>query len=144
MTLAASRHREGPSWSEFIRSQTKAVVATDFFTADTVMLRRFYVLFWIEVDTRIVHLGGITTNPTGPWTTQQARNLLKHLRRTVRFVIHHGGGQYTSAYDEVFTAIGAEAITIPPEAPQANAFAEPRSGDPGLHARCSRSARSRR
>ena len=116
--------RSGPSWSEFIRSQAKAVIATDFFTVDTVLLRRFYVLFWIEVDTRVVHLAGITTNPTGPWTTQQARNLLMHLDRTVRFVIHDGGGQYTRSFDDVFTAIGAETITTPPGAPRANAFAE--------------------
>jgi hypothetical protein len=55
--------RTGPSWSEFIRSQAHAIVATDFFTVDTVLLRRFYVLFFIEVSTRKVHLGGITTNP---------------------------------------------------------------------------------
>ena len=68
--------RSGPSWSEFIRSQAKAVIATDFFTVDSALLRRFYVLFFIELDTRIVHLAGITTNTSGPWTTQQARNLL--------------------------------------------------------------------
>ena len=82
------------------------------------------MLFWIEVDTRIVHLGGITTNPTGPWTTQQARNLLMGLERKVRFVIHDGGGQYSRGFDDVFAAVGAEAITTPRGAPRANAFAE--------------------
>ena len=116
--------RLGPSWSEFIRSQAKAVIATDFFTVDSALLRRFYVLFFVEVDTRIVHLGGITTNPFGPWTTQQARNLLMRLDRTVRFVIHDGGGQYTRSFDGVFAVVGGEAITTPPGAPRANAFAE--------------------
>ena len=55
--------------------------------------RRFYVLFWIEVDTRIVQLAGITTNPTGPRPTQQTLNLLIRLDHTVRFVIHDGGDQ---------------------------------------------------
>ncbi len=100
------------------------MIATDLFTVDTVLLRRFYVLFFIAVDTRIVHLAGITTNPTGPWTTQQARNLLMRLDRAVRFVIHDGGGQYTPSFDDALTAVGAEAITTPPIAPQANAFAE--------------------
>jgi len=116
--------RTGPSWSEFIRSQAKAVIATDFLTVDTVLLRRFYVLFFIDVDTRIVHLAGITTNPSGPWTTQQARNLLMRMQQGVRFVIHDGGGQYTRSFDDVFAAVGAEAITTPPGAPRANAFAE--------------------
>ncbi|MDH5238175.1 MAG: integrase core domain-containing protein [Acidimicrobiia bacterium] len=116
--------RTGPSWSAFIRSQAKAVIATDFFTVDSVLLRRFYVLFFIEIDTRVVHLAGITTNPTGPWTTQQARNLLMRLKRTIRFVIHDRAGQYTRSFDDVFTAVGAEAITTPPGAPQANAYTE--------------------
>ncbi len=59
------RDRTGPSWSEFIRSQAKAVIATDFACVDTALLRRFHVLFIIEVATRRVHLAGITTNPTG-------------------------------------------------------------------------------
>ena len=44
--------------------------------------------------------------------------------RQIRFVIHDGGSQFTRAFDNVFTAIGANAITTPPRAPQANAFAE--------------------
>jgi putative transposase len=116
--------RTGPSWSEFIRTQAHAIVATDFFTVDTALLRRFYVLFFLEVGTRQVHLAGITTNPDGPWTTQQARNILMRLDRRVRFVVHDGAGQYTASFDYAFAAVGAEAITTPPGAPQANAFAE--------------------
>ncbi len=97
-----SRDRTGPSWSEFIRSQAKAIVATDFACVDTAFLRRFHVLFVIEIGSRRVHLAGITTNPTGPWTTQAARNLLMRLpdvswvpvldprrRRTVHRVVRH-------------------------------------------------------
>ena len=83
------------------------MIATDFFTVDSVLLRRFYVLFFIEVDTRVVHLVGIITNPAGSWTTQQARNLLMRLQRSVRFVIHDGGGQYARSFDDVFTEVGA-------------------------------------
>ncbi len=68
--------RTGPSWSAFIASQATVIVATDFFSVDTVLLRRFYVLFFIEFHTRHVHLAGITTNPSGAWTAEQARNLL--------------------------------------------------------------------
>jgi len=78
-----SRDRTGPSWSDFIRSQARAIVATDFACVDTALLRRFHVLFVIEIGTRRVHLAGITTNPTGAWTTQAARNLFLHNRQSV-------------------------------------------------------------
>lgn len=116
--------RTGPSWSAFLTSQAKAIVATDFFTVNTVLLRRFYVLFFIELDTRRVHLAGITTNPTGPWTTQQTRNLLYDWTHRTQFVIRDRAGQYTLSFDNVFRSIGAEVIMTPPQAPQANAFAE--------------------
>ena len=119
-----THERTGPSWAAFIRSQARAVIATDFFTVDTVLLRRYYVLFFIEIHTRRVHLAGITANPTGAWTTQQARNLLLCVEQRIRFVVHDGAGQYTTSFDEVFRAVGAQPITTPPGAPQANAFAE--------------------
>jgi hypothetical protein len=68
------------------------VIATDFFTVDTVLLRRFYVLFFINVHTPGVHLGGITTSPTGAWTTQQ--DLLLRLDQRI-YVVVHDGGSYT-------------------------------------------------
>ena len=71
-----------------------------------------------------MHLAGITTRPTGAWTTQQARNLLMNLDIRIRFVIHDGGGQYCRSFDDVFRPVGATPITTPPRAPQANAFAE--------------------
>jgi hypothetical protein len=73
--------RTSHSWTTFLRSQAAGIVACDFFTFDTVMLRRYYVLFFIELDRRRVHLAGTTTNPTGTWTTQAARNLLMRRRR---------------------------------------------------------------
>lgn len=116
--------RTGPSWAEFIRTQAKGIIATDFACVDTALPRRFHVLFFIEIGTRRVHLGGITTNPTGPWTTQAARNFMMNLDRQVRFVIHDGAGQYTRSFDVVFEADGITAITTPPRAPMANAYAE--------------------
>jgi transposase InsO family protein len=121
---APTPNRTGPTWSQFIHSQAHAMVATDFFCVDTVALRRLHVLFFIEIDTRRVHLAGITTNPTGAWTAQAARNLLMVYDKAIRFVIRDGAGQYTRTFDYVFAAVGAEAIKTPPGAPQANAFAE--------------------
>jgi putative transposase len=67
--------RSGPSWREFLRAQAASVVACDFFTVETALLRRYYVLFFIELQTRRVHLAGTTSNPDSRWVAQQARNL---------------------------------------------------------------------
>jgi putative transposase len=116
--------RSGPTWAQFIRTEAQGIVATDFACIDTATLRRFRVPFFIEIGTRRVHLGGITTNPTGPWTTQAARTFLMNTNRQFRFVIHDGAGQYARSFGTVFEAEGISAITTPPRAPTANAYAE--------------------
>jgi len=99
-------------------------VACDFFTLYTVMLRRYYVLFCIELETRRVHLAGITTNPTGAWTTQAARNFCMGCDRTIRFLIRDRASQFIGAFDEIFRSDGTAIIRIPARTPVANAYAE--------------------
>jgi putative transposase len=74
--LDPAPRRAATSWQAFLRRQAAGIVACDFFTVDTIWLRRLYVLFFIEHKTRRVHLAGVTVNPVGAWVTQQARNLL--------------------------------------------------------------------
>ena len=121
-----NRDRTGPTWSEFIRSQSKAIIATDFACVDTALLKRLHVLFVIEHATRRVHLVGVTANPTGPWTTQTIRNFCIRLSNShrFRFMIRDGAGQFTRPYDDVLAASGITTIRIPPRSPQANAYAE--------------------
>ena len=119
---APSRNSE--SWTTFLRAQAAGIVACDFFTVDTVLLRHYYVLFFIEVQSRRVHLAGITTNPTGAWTTQAARNLMIAYENKIRFLIHDGAGQFVAGFDEVFRSDGTTIIRTPPRAPVANAYAE--------------------
>jgi putative transposase len=102
-----------------------APVSKDFFTVETLSLRTFYVLFFIELESRRVHLAGCTTKPTGAWVTQQARNLsFTGLFERVRFLIHDRDSKFTTAFDEVFRSESIQVIHTPIQAPQANAYAE--------------------
>jgi transposase InsO family protein len=125
--LPPAPRREGPSWSEFLSAGAKGIVATDFFHVDTVLLRRYYVLFVIELERRFVHVLGVTTNPNGPWVTQVARNFaadLDEAGRRFRFLIRDRDTKFTASFDAVFASIGVEIIRIPVRSPRANAVAE--------------------
>jgi hypothetical protein len=101
------------------------MLACDFFTVETITLRRFYVLFFIELGSRRVHFAGCTSNPTGAWVAQQARNLsFTGLFERTRFLIHDRDRKFTAAFDEVFRSEGITIIHTPIRAPQANAYAE--------------------
>jgi len=103
--LDPAPRRMATTWRVFLRQQAAGIVACDFFTVDSIWLRRLYVLFFIELDTRHVHLGGVTANPDGAWVTQQARNLLLGLgerRRHMRFLLHDRDAKFCRSFGDVF------------------------------------------
>jgi putative transposase len=117
--------RAGLSWKEFLSAQASGILACDFVTVDTVFLGRLFILFFIEIETRRVHLAGVTSNPDGLWVTQQARNLVARWDfLPFRFLIRDRDSKYAGGFDEVFASEGAEVIRTPIRAPLANAFAE--------------------
>jgi putative transposase len=123
--LEPAPRRTGPNWREFVRAQAASVVACDFFTVESVFLRRYYVLFFIAHASRRVWLAGCTKNPTGAWVTQQARNLgLDFSEQDMRFLIRDRDSKYIGPFDAVFQSEGIRIVKTPVRAPKANAIAE--------------------
>src|SRR5258707_12768158 len=94
--------RAGPTWTQFLTMQANGILCCDFLHVDTIGLTRIYVLFLIEVATRRVYLLGATTNPTGQWVVEQARNLTLELGERAnwfRFLIRDRDAKYTGAFD---------------------------------------------
>ena len=94
--------RPGPTWRQFLHTQAAGILAVDFLHAGTVVLKRLYILVFTEHGTRRMHLGGITANPAGDWTVQQARNLaLTPGQRfeDIKFLIRDRGSNFTQSLD---------------------------------------------
>jgi putative transposase len=123
--LGPAPRRQGLSWAQFLRAQASGIVACDFFTVETVWLRTLYVLFWIELGSRRVHLAGVSANPNCAWVTQQARNLAVEERLgDVRFLIHDRDTKFCGSFDTIIRSEGGRVIETPLRAPKANAVAE--------------------
>src|SRR5712691_9868809 len=119
--------RTGPTWRQFLAAQAAGILAVDFLHADTVLLRRLYVLVFIEHGTRRMHFGGVTEHPTGEWTVQQARNLAMSLGEgfeDIKFLLRDHGSNFTASFDAVFQAAGTRILHTAVQAPRMNATCE--------------------
>ena len=101
--------RAGPTGRQFLQAQAAGILVVDFLHVDTVLLKRLYVLVFIKHGNRRMHLGGVTANPTGEWTMQQARNLAMSLGERfedIKFLLRDRGSNFTASFDAVFQTGG--------------------------------------
>jgi transposase InsO family protein len=125
--LGPAPRRNGPTWRQFLSAQASGIVAADFFHVDTVLLKRLYVLFFIELGRRRVWITGVTVHPNAAWATQQARNVTGDLTDAdiaAKFLVRDRDTKYVANFDEVFKVEGTEIVKTPYRTPNANAFAE--------------------
>ena len=97
--------RSSDSWRSFLEHYKNQILACDFFTVETIWLKTIYVLFFIELGTRRVHLASCTTNPDTTWVTQQARQLVWNLKddaHDIAFLIHDNDTKFSFSFDSVF------------------------------------------
>jgi putative transposase len=124
--IPPSTHRND-TWRTFLRAQADSLLAIDFFHIDTVTLKRLYVAFIIEINTRRIHLLGITQHPTADWVAQVDRALASDLEETghqFRHLIRNRDAKFGAAFDAVFASIGIQILLTAPQTPRMNAFAE--------------------
>jgi putative transposase len=101
--IGPAPRRDGPSWTEFLRAQAEGIWACDFFSVETAWLRTLYVLFFIELGSRRVHVAGVAAHPDSAWVTQQGRNLaVEGYLDDVRYLVRDRDSKFTRSFDDIF------------------------------------------
>jgi len=118
------------TWKEFLDRHWQQIVASDFFTIEVwrpTGLQRFVILFFMELSTRRVEIGGIASGANGLWMTQIARNLIDDVDgffKAKRYLIHDRDPLYTREFLSMLAEAGIESVKLPPRAPNLNAYSE--------------------
>jgi transposase InsO family protein len=126
----APERRKTTTWREFIRSHMDVMWATDFFSTEVWTLGglvTFYVLFLIKLDTREVHIAGITSTPNEQWMQQMSRNLTMEewgILKPGQYLIHDGDKKFCASFKDMLDNSSVKRVPLPPRSPWLNAFAE--------------------
>ncbi len=126
----APERKTTTTWKEFIRTHLDVLVATDFFTAEVWTLGglvTYYVLFFIHLGSRKVHVAGVTPHPNEQWMIQIARNVTMEewgFLSPAQYLIHDRDGKYCPAFQQIIDTAGVTRVPLPPRSPNLNAYAE--------------------
>jgi putative transposase len=119
------------TWKEFLNRHWNQIIASDFFTVEVWTcsgLKRFVVLFFIELSTRRAQIGGVASKADGLWKSQIARNMtdvVDGFFTGKRYLIHDRDPLYTNEFQNILVNAGIESIKLPPRSPNLNAYALP-------------------
>lgn len=123
--LLAPKRRKTTTWKEFIRTPMDVLWATDFFTTEVWTLGgrvTFYILFFIKLDTREIHIAGVTPHPNERWMKQIARNLTIEewgVLKPGEHLIHDGDKKFCAAFKQMLDDAGIKRVPLPPQLPGA-------------------------
>jgi len=126
----APERQKTTTWKDFIRRNLDVLVATDFFSTEVWTLGglvTFYVLFFIKLDTREVHIAGVTSNPNEQWMRQVARNLTMEewgFLKPGQYLIHDRDTKFCAAFKYILDESGVKRLPLPAKSPNLNAIAE--------------------
>jgi transposase InsO family protein len=126
----APERKTTTTWKEFIRTHLEVLVATDFFTAEVWTLGglvTYYVLFFLHLGSRKIHVAGVTPHPNEPWMIQVARNVTMEAWGFLspgHYLIHDRDTKFCAAFQHIIDEAGVERVVLPPRSPNLNAYAE--------------------
>src|SRR5437879_1509029 len=126
----APERKTTTTWKEFIRTHMDVLVATDFFTAEVWTLGglvTYYVLFFLHLGSRQVHVAGVTPHPNEAWMIQAARNVTMEewgFLAPSQYLIHDRDTKFCAAFQQIIDDAGVERVVLPPRSPNLNAYAE--------------------
>src|SRR5437588_5055950 len=118
------------TWKDLLTRHWELIVAADFFTVEVWTargLKRFLVLFFIDLSTRKVEIAGIASSANGLWMSQIGRNVTNATDGILtgkRYLIHDRDSLFTAEFQEIIAAVGVTSVKLPPQSPNLNAYAE--------------------
>ncbi|MBT4288433.1 MAG: transposase [Deltaproteobacteria bacterium] len=118
------------TWATFIKRHQHIIAACDFFTTEVITpngLITYYVLFFIHLSSRKVHIAGITPYPNEEWMKQMARNVTMAeygFLSNCNYLIHDRDSKFCKSFSSIIKSGDVKPLKLPPRSPNLNAICE--------------------